>query len=229
LNIQQLQINLQTSGRYFGMLDGVYGPLTGAAVLQALTDGPDTRLTDHDYEAAADSLGLQPAYVKAFAKVESAGDGFVEGRPVLLFEPHRFSRATKGIFDQRCPTVSYPRWDKSRYPRQQEARYGQLIKAVGLNVDAGFASASYGKFQVLGENFKVCGYPNSYSFAVAQAYDEATQLKAFLNFVKAKGIHDDLRRGDFETAATKYNGTAAYLNDYAGKIRRAVLAFGGRI
>ncbi len=230
MNIQQLQINLQTSGRYFGMLDGQFGPQTGAAVLLAMTDGPDTRLTEKDYADAADACGIHVAAVKAFAVVESNGDGDADGdgRPDILFEGHRFSRATKGVYDVRFPTISYPRFDRTKYPRLQAARYAQLVKAVGLNVDAGFASASYGKFQVLGENFKMCGYRDSYSFAVGQARDERTQLLAFVAFITARGIIAYLQRQQWDKAAEAYNGTAYRVNKYDERLAAAYARFGGK-
>jgi hypothetical protein len=229
MNIQQMQTLLQLKGRYHGRLDGQYGPLTGAAVMLALTDGPDTQITDADYIAQASALDLPVPVIKAFALVESSGDGFTDGRPTILFEPHRFSRATKGVWDQSAPDVSYTPWDRNRYPKTQGARYTQLVKAVGLNVDAGFASASYGKFQVLGENFKLCGYENSFEFAVAQARNEAAQLDAFVAFIRRQGIDHALRQGDYETAADKYNGTASRKNDYAGRLRKAVVHLGGKV
>lgn len=226
--IQELQFALQQSGRYGGLIDGAYGPVTGAAVLMAMTDGPDTRLRDVDFDISATRLGVQVAAIKAVAAVEASGAGFSAGRPVLLFEPHRFSRATHHQFDAAYPSVSYPKWDKAKYPASQAARYAQLIKAVGLDVDAGFASASYGKFQILGENFAACGFSSSFDFAQAQAFDEAAQLKAFEGFLNATGLVKKLRALDFDGFAAGYNGTAWRANDYGNRLRSSFRGFGGR-
>ena len=46
-------------------------------------------ITEEDYKNAARSLGCDVEAIKAFAKVESRGSGFLsDGRPVILFERH---------------------------------------------------------------------------------------------------------------------------------------------
>lgn len=221
MTLQDLQLWLQHSGRYQGHIDGSWGPHTAAAVLEAMTDGPDTRLTPEDFEASARRLGTEARKIRAVTVVESSGAGFAEGRPVLLFEPHRFSRATGGRFDASHPFVSYQHWDATKYPRSQQGRYNQLLEAVSLDVDAGFASASYGRFQILGENFRACGYPDALHFAAAQAYDEQTQLLAFENFIKARGLLVPLRFGNWAAFAEGYNGTAYKKNHYDEKLAAA--------
>lgn len=227
MNIRDLQERLKASGRYAGAIDGDYGPASRAAVLQAMTDGPDTQLSGADFAASAARLGVTVGKIRAVTEVESSGAGFAKGRPVLLFEPHRFSRATQHRFDTAAPDVSYRTWDRARYPKSQDGRYEQLVKAVGLDVDAGFASASYGRFQILGENFKACGYADAFAFAEAQAFDEATQLKAFEAFVTANGLADELRRGDWAGFARGYNGTAYAVNKYDTRLAAAAAKWGG--
>lgn len=228
MDIRGLQAVLTRSGHYHGALDGIYGPMSGAAVLAALTDGPDTALVPADYARSAARLGCDVAAVQAFASVESAGSGFSEGRPVILFEPHRFSRATDGRYDASAPDVSYPRWDAAKYPRKQAGRYGQLVKAVGLEVDAGFASASYGKFQILGENYRRCGFASSVAFAFAMAKDELAHLRAFESFITTGGMLPDLRAKRWANLARAYNGTRYRENRYDEKLAAAYRFYGGR-
>lgn len=221
MTVASLQRALRDSGRYHGPLDGKYGPLTRAAVLLAMTDGPDTALSERDITEAAQTLGVTPAHIKAVTVVESSGAGFADGRPVLLFEPHRFSRSTKGRYDEVAPDVSYPKWDRTKYPKTQDGRYAQLVKAVGLEAHAGFASASYGRFQILGENFKECGYDSPFEFAQAQAYDERTQLYAFVSFLRSKGLDRALRANSWAVFAKGYNGSAYRVNRYDEKLAAA--------
>lgn len=221
MDVTELQQRLAAKGRYTGPIDNDYGGGTQRGVRLAMTDGPDTKLTEADFVASALRLGVKTSRVKAVNEVEAAGGGFEGGRPIILFEPHRFSRATKGRFDKSAPDVSYPNWDRKRYPRTQDARYDQLVKAVGLDVDAGFASASYGRFQILGENFAACGYRTPYDFAEAQAHDEATQLQAFERFIVSKGLLAALRDGNWARFAAGYNGTAYRQNKYDERLAAA--------
>lgn len=227
MNLLQLQTRLRASGRYAGKLDGQYGPMTKAAILLAMTDGPDTKLTAEDFRESAARLDLQPAHIIAFTKVESGGEGFRNGRSIILFEGHRFSRATRGAFDQTHPRVSYPHWDRAKYPAGQDARYDQLCEAVSLNVDAGFASASYGLFQVLGENYELCGFASPFDFAEAMARDEESQLKAVEGFLTRRGVVRYLKAGDWESVARIYNGSAFRENQYDIKLAKAFKAAGG--
>ncbi len=216
-----MALGLDTSGE-----DGIFGPRTRAAVLKALTDGPDWKLEQSDVEAAAAELRLPPALVWAVYDVESTGASFIEGRPTILFEPHRFSRATDHRYDATHPRISSLRWNRRLYPGSQSGRWEQLLDAVALDVDAGFASASYGGFQILGENHLVCGAATPWSFAWQQAQTESDQLNAFLFFISSKRVDDRklvdwLRGGRFDRFAEGYNGTAYRENQYDLRLARA--------
>lgn len=203
------------------LVDGKYGPMTQAAVLAALTDPVDRAISASDVKALAERWGVDPAVVWAVRDVEAGGAAFSEGRPTILFEPHRFSRATGGKFDAIAPAVSYRSWGAKPYPRAQMARYLQLIYAIGLDVDAGFASASYGAFQIMGENYATCGEPDSMTFALNQAKGEDVQLRHFGLFVEGKGLERALRRRDWATFARGYNGPSYAANKYDQKLAAA--------
>ncbi len=227
MDLIALQTRLRASGRYPYAVDGIWGPNTRAAVLAAMTDGPDTRLGKADLTKAAARLDLTYAHMKAVIDVESSGAGFYRGRATILFEPHRFSRATKKKFDKTNPAVSYPVWDPKRYPKSQDDRWGQLVEAVSLNVDAGFASASYGMFQILGENHKACGFPTPFDFAEAHARDEQMQLLAFERFITSQKLVEKLKAKDWAGFAAAYNGTAYKKNSYDTKLADAYKRAGG--
>lgn len=222
-----LQQYLKDSGRYSGAVDGLWGRLTEAGVLLGMTDGPDTALTDADFVASGQRLSCPVAHIKAIAVVEAAGAGFQDGKPKILPEPHRFSKATGGRFDKSNPTISYPKWGSRPYPKTQDARYDVLLKMIRLDVDAGFGSASYGKFQIMGENFKACGYRSEMEFAFAMARDEATQLIAFEAFIRNNGILPALKAGRWDEVARRYNGTAYKKSQYDTKLANAAKRFGG--
>jgi hypothetical protein len=216
-----LQLYLRDTGRYAGDIDGDFGPQTRNAILQALEDGPDTALTLNDYIDSGGRLGCNPANVMAFAEVEAAGAGFSHGYPKILFEPHRFCKLTQGRFSGNHPSISYQVWGTRPYPSVMEERYNQLLEAVSCDVAAGFSAASYGKFQIMGENHEACGYDNSWTFAFAMAFDEQTQLKAFESFVRKTGILPSLQNGNWVECARRYNGTAYLKNRYDVRLAQA--------
>lgn len=216
-----LQRRLATLGYYAGAIDGIIGPKSKGAIIASLTDGPDYPVTAADIEHGASVLSVEPAKIWAVYEVESSGEAFVDGRPAILFEPHRFSRATGHRFDKSHPRLSSRAWDRTLYPRGQAARWQQLVEAVSLDVDAGFASASYGAFQILGENYEVCGAPDPWSFAWRQSRTEGDQLEAFVRFVEGRGLKGALQRGDWAAFARGYNGTAYRANKYDERLAAA--------
>lgn len=221
LGLRELQNFLKDTGRYGGFIDGQYGPLTKQAILRAMEDGPDTNLSTQNIIDCAGRLGVKTAYICAFSEVESNGAGFERNVPKILFEPHVFSKLTQHRFDKTNPTVSYPTWGSRSYPKRLDDRYTQLIEAVGLDCWAGFSSASYGKFQILGENYDKCGFDTPWGFAFAMAYDETTQLRAFENFIRKAGILPALKLGLWQTVAAEYNGTAYRTLRYDEKLQAA--------
>ena len=227
MQLSDYQTYLKLTGRYSGAIDGAWGKLTEAGTLQLLTDGPDTALGESDFDYAADELNCSLAQIRGVTDVEANGAGFMKGRPMILPEPHRFSRSTRGRYDAAYPYISYPTWGTHPYPATQDARYARLLGMIQLDILAGFASASYGRFQILGENARACGHPNSMRFAEAMARDELSQLRAFISFLTHTGIVEDLRRctSDPETCrhfARRYNGTAYARNNYHVKIAEAI-------
>ncbi|NYT43095.1 N-acetylmuramidase family protein [Sphingomonas sp. R-74633] len=198
-----------------------YGSADRMAIAQALKDGPDWRLDDSDVEAAAHRLGVAAAKILTVWDVEATAKPFVDGLPTILFEPHRFSKATGHQYDASHPTLSSRAWNRALYPASQAGRWSQLLDAVGLDVDAGFASASYGGFQILGENYAVCGAPSPWAFAWRQAQTEADQLEAFVLFVESNGLKPALQRGDWAAFARGYNGTAYRENKYDQRLAAA--------
>jgi hypothetical protein len=227
--LHQLQLYLRDTGRYNGDIDGIYGRLSRAGVLMGLEDGPDTLLTDDDYLASSRRLAIKQSAIRAFAEVEAAGAGFFAGKPKILFEPHVFCRLTKGRFSADYPTLSYGKWGERPYPPTQDERYAQLLIAAGLDPWAAFQSTSYGKFQILGENFGKCGFDSPWAFAFNQAYDEQSQLKAFENFLRATGIDKLLRASLWAEAAKAYNGPAYLRNRYDVKLAQAARKWAQRL
>lgn len=228
MSLTDLQLSLRETGRYDGKVDGVWGSRTETAIIKALEDGPDTPLADADFAASAARLGCKVSHIKAVAEVEASGAGFQDGFPKILPERHIFSRLTRSKFDQSHPTLSYPKWGTRPYPARQVDRYRMLLDMARLDVEAGFAACSYGKFQILGQHHLACGYPKSWAFAFAMARDERTQLAAFESFLKSEDLLFYLQRGQWANFASRYNGSAFRKNQYDTKLAAAAAKYGAR-
>jgi hypothetical protein len=234
-----LQTHLKATRRYGGELDGKPGLLSDGGIMLAMTDGPDTRATKANFQTLANELRVQPAAIEAFWLTESNGVPFVNGRAPILPERHRFSKITKGFFDDRYPLLSDPVWDKTWYPGSQDGRWSvimqwyRILAKEGWPIDAAFMAVSYGGPQIMGENYAACGFKTPFAMAEAMARDEATQLRAFANFITATGILPLLRNvsSDLKTiepVVAKYNGKSYKANNYHIKYRTNFIKVGGR-
>jgi N-acetylmuramidase len=214
-----------------GGADGNFTLGTRQALSEALTNREAERIGSADFEAAAAELGCSAAVIRGITMVESGGRGGFgpSGKPVILYEPHVFSRNTGHGYDSSHPAISSLRWNRALYGRTQEDRYGQLFDAVALDVDAAFAATSYGLFQILGENWKVCGYSSAWAMARCMAQSEADQLDALIRFVTGNKLLSQLRAcaGNPDACVPfvrAYNGASYAANEYHIKLARAIAA-----
>lgn len=177
--------------------------------------------TMRDYIEVANALGVEPCVVRAVAVVESGGrEGLnPDGTPIILFEPHIFSRRTDRKYDRSHPHLSYKQWRTRPYPRTQSERWAQLREAAKLDAEAAYASASYGAFQIMGFNHRKCGYMSARIFQEAM-HTKRAQLDAFIEFCKSSGLIDELKRKDWEGFAYVYNGAGYKTHNYDTKMAR---------
>lgn len=183
-------------------------------------------LTDADFIQAAAQLDCDVPAIRAVDLVESGGrSGFLaSGRALILCEAHKFSKWTKGVYDRGYPEISSPTWNKALY-YGGEAEWKRFRAMTSLNADAGYKSTSYGRFQILGENYAVCGFKSAENFAQAQMISESAQLNAFVHFVIGNSLDDALREHRWPDFARGYNGTAYKLNNYDTKLADAHARF----
>lgn len=183
---------------------------------------PPKILTQEDYEHASKTVDLEIALIKAVAKVESNRMGFnADGNPVILFEGHWFHRYTDGQYDKDFPTISYPKWTKQFYGKNQTEEWGRYLQAVKLSVKAAELSTSWGKFQIMGFNYHNCIYPNVDAFVSDMFISEGKHLEAFINFIQFAGMIDELREHRFKDFARLYNGSEYWKNQYDIKMESA--------
>lgn len=193
-------------------------------------------ITEEQFKKAADVIACDVAAIKSVYYVEAAGQGYLpDGRVKILFEGHRFWKNLKksGIdceyWINKYPNhsnVLYPKWDKSQY-KGGSAEWVRMNEAIDfcremgdISPEIALQSASYGSFQIMGENFKLCGYENAKEMLNAYNEDgEAEQLNSFIRFVKNTHLDDELRGHNWAGFANGYNGSQYSLNHYDAKLQ----------
>jgi peptidoglycan hydrolase-like protein with peptidoglycan-binding domain len=178
-------------------------------------------LMDADFQRAARTLQCEVASIKAVAEVESRGDGYLaSGRPKILFEAHVFSRKTQHKYDRTNPDISSPSWNRALY-KGGEKEYERLEKAMALNTEAALESGSWGRFQIMGFNYRNAGFASVETFVNAMFESEGRQLDAFTSFLQATGLAAPLREKRWADFARGYNGEGFAANQYDVKLKAA--------
>jgi N-acetylmuramidase/Putative peptidoglycan binding domain len=181
-------------------------------------------LTIDDFDSAATTLGCETAAIRAVARVESGRSAWQdEGVPSILFERHKFHKHTQGAFDTSHPDISN-RHAGGYGPASKQ--YPKLRRAAMLDESAALKSASWGAFQILGENYIDAGFGSVDAFVDAMLASERRHLDAFVSFIAASAAKKKaLQDRDWPTFARLYNGPGYAKFDYDGKIARAYELF----
>lgn len=178
-------------------------------------------LTDADIADAAARLGIEAAVIAAVAEVESAGGGFLpDKRPKILYEAHVFGRMTLHRYDASHPNISAPAWDRSLYGAAGAHQYDRLHEAIQLDRLAALQSTSWGRFQILGLNWKEAGFPGVEHFVAAMCESEARHLEAFIGYCRAHDLIRHLAVHDWRAFTKSYNGPGQ-VELYSGRLATA--------
>jgi LysM repeat protein len=198
------------------------------------------KITKEDFENAAKNIGCEVAVIKTVAEVESKKAPFDgKHRPTILYERHVFARCTKpkGRYDQANPDISglkkpYKPADVVNKKLIKQGKlaqyeiygwsYSRLAKAYSLDKSAALKACSWGKFQILGENYKAAGFTSVFSFVEAMCRSEKDHLRAFVNFVIAnKSLRQAAINKEWATFARNYNGKGYKMFKYDTKMKEA--------
>jgi peptidoglycan hydrolase-like protein with peptidoglycan-binding domain len=172
-----------------------------------------------DYVEAGRRLSCEPAAVMAVVMTEVGirGPFDSQGRPTILFERHVFSRLTGRKFDASYPDISNPVPGGYGY---FSAQYTRLQRASELDHAAAQQSASWGAFQIMGENFKQAGFGSVDEFVAAMKTSTKNQMAAFTTFIiNDRGLMAALQQKDWKKFARKYNGPSYEVNHYDIKMK----------
>lgn len=184
-------------------------------------------ITEQQYKNSAKALNVPVATIKAVAEVESGGDGFLTTNvPKILFEPHIFWKKLReagvdpNTYTKGNADILYPKWGSKPYGKNSQ-QHDRLQRATKINREAALESASWGKFQIMGFNWKLCGYKTLQEFINAMYTNEDHHLEAFSNYIKNTFLDDELRNRDWRAFARQYNGPLYWKNKYDEKLKKA--------
>jgi len=184
-------------------------------------------LTEEDFAWAAQELACKVPAIKAVCEVEAPRGGFLSnGKLVILFERHKFHKYSKGRYSIGANAeFSWPKaggyCSGKTFDERGEKEWERFKKAFALDPQAAQLSASYGKFQIMGFNFAVCGYASVEEMIAAFQTGERAQLEGFVEFVQQNGLQDELQRLDWAGFARGYNGADYKINSYDVKLAKA--------
>jgi len=183
--------------------------------------------------AAARAFNLPEAHVLAVAQVESNGQIFarVDGKdqPLIRFEGHIFHRLLSGAQREEAVAegLASPKAGKVKNPASQEARWRLLAKACAINEKAALEATSWGLGQVMGMHWQRLGYASVNAMVDRAQQGLAGQLELMLAYVRAFGLEDELREGQWAPFARGYNGPGYKANAYDTKLAAAAALYGG--
>lgn len=221
------------------IVDGVAGPKTWTALFarhpDLLSRVSSKWLSQADIDNFASAHALDVPLVRTVYVVEAGGSGFIGELPKILFEGHVFwSELSKAGVNpeahrQGNEDILFPSWDRGSY-RGGIAEHARLERAKRIHEAAALKSASWGLFQVLGNNAEWLGYPSVQDFVVHMAAREADHLEAFGRFIERKIVSGKplikhLRAQAWEPFALGYNGSSYKTNGYHLKLAKAYAGF----
>jgi hypothetical protein len=137
-----------------------------------------------------------------------------------------FSKGTFFINSQEAffqkQTRPFPtRAGQKKFYKGGEAEYQRLEEAFALDKAAALKATSWSRFQILGENFRACGYRDVFEYVEAMFQDEDNALEAFCDYVRSEGLVEYLKKQAWAPFARAYNGPAYKRNNYDVKMENA--------
>lgn len=196
--------------------------LVGNSTMKALYGGDTSKLLkESDLAAGAKRLGVSVNVIKAIAEVETQGAGFLDnGKPKILFERHRmyfylsqeFGKSKANYFMTKNPSIVNT---ATGGYQGGSAEHIRLNIAKQIDTECALQSASWGRFQLMGENWKALGYASVQEFVAQHEESEGLQFEAFLRYCETKSgtidgkewkLLDALREENWHVVFSLYNG-----------------------
>lgn len=187
------------------------------------------RLTEEDYRAVAEELGVEPAAIKAVVDIEAGPQHegfFAPGKPLVNFDLAMFRQRARhnkinlSRYAQSHATV-FARPNVRRYGSTQAAQQERLRLARTIHDTTAIEGTFWGMFQIGGFNWKLCGCSDIQDFVRRMSTSEREQLELFAAFIRSIGIDKALRNKDWAAFARRYNGPSYASRGYHTRMAKA--------
>jgi hypothetical protein len=188
-------------------------------------------ISDKNFYSCAQLLGCPVWNIRAVHRVESRGAGFYPGttKLVIKFEGHVFHRYTNGRYDKSHPHLSYKAWTEQYSKSGEMGAYLRFNEAFRLDPKAAMLSTSWGAFQIMGENYKECGFKSVDEFVTVLRTGDDAHLTAFCRYVLSRKLQvylaDLTKPTNAAGFAYRYNGSLYEKHDYDGQLIKAAQYF----
>lgn len=194
--------------KFFGML------ARGAATLPPPNPAdPIIRKVSRDASVKlAQSLSIPEWIPMGIANIETRNEGLTgKNNPVLRNEDYWWTRLSKDNPDAR-------KYDGSKNRRDYDERYMQYLAMRSVDRRAAILCHSWGAFQIMGFNMKLCGHESPEAFEVGMSTLPG-QMRLFRTFVLSNPpLASAMRQGDLHSMAYHYNGKNHAKNHYVEKL-----------
>jgi len=220
----------------------------GQAIIQVSVDIPEglqklfdlykgETISEDQWKETAKNLDCEVAVLKAIAEVETKGAAFWRlnneaGKqvPSILYERHKFRELTHSAYNKTHPDISGPRYTADKAAAADD-RYGthstsylRLMNAYRLDPAAALASCSWGKFQIMGGEYKTCNESSSEGMVEKMCVGESKQIELLASFIRNKAggkLWKAVKEKDWPNVALYYNGSKYKENSYDTKMQAA--------
>ena len=231
LNVAWMQKWLNAHGAYPTLVvDGDSGSLTRSAIINVFVNKNAQAITQEQLQSIARDLGdSNTRRINAVAKVESAGGGwFDSGLPKILYERHKYwgftalSNRIKSWFAN--PSAGDYTTDANKNGINDS--WEKLSLAACKDPLAAFQSVSIGKFQVMGQWYRQCGFDHPIEMLWAARNDEYAHYKMLRDYIlkvanlQAAFLKISSNPENCREFARGYNGPAYAKYDYHTKIAK---------
>ena len=221
----------------------VAGSMEKAARLSNMRATGERKLDRQTFIDCGRAYNIPPENIAALCAVESNGYSYdSDGRLKILFEPHVFHRATQGAYNGlKMPVrfngeivqaeVSYRRWRRMTTEQSRDPGFFHIYKLSNLDRwdllirlyemdERALEAASFGSFQIVGNNWRQLGYSSALGMVEDLYTGELANIAAAMRFCRMAQIDTALRNGDWLRFARRYNGPAA-ASTYARRLEAA--------